>query len=423
MNSFEIHTAEKVKRTYREFDVDEIRKDFPILHRLVNDKPLIYFDNAATTQKPNVVIDSMSHYYTYENANIHRGLHFLSEVATEQYENSRLKVKEFINAMSASEVIFVKGATEGINLLANTMCRANWFNDGDEILISHMEHHANIVPWQLLCERKNIKLKVTPINDNGELEIDEYKKLITEKTKLVSIVHTSNTLGTINPIKEIIDIAHDAGVPVLVDGAQAVAHGKIDVQELDCDFFVFSGHKLFGPTGIGVLYGKTEYLDKLPPYQGGGDMIRTVTFEKTTFDDLPNKFEAGTPNIVGGIGLGVAIKYLNTFDFNDILWHEKQLLNYATEKMLEIDGLRIIGTAKEKAAVNSFVIDGIHPYDIGTIIDTDGVAIRTGHHCTQPIMKRFNVPATARASFAFYNTKEEIDVFIKALHKVIKMFS
>ena len=423
MSSFEIHTAEKVKRTYRKFDVEEIRKDFPILHRLVNDKPLIYIDNAATTQKPNVVIDSMSHYYTYENANIHRGLHFLSEVATEQYENSRLKVKEFINAMSASEIIFVKGATEGINLLANTMCRAKWFNDGDEILISHMEHHANIVPWQLLCERKNITLKVIPINDNGELEIDEYKKLITEKTKLVSIVHTSNTLGTINPIKEIIDIAHDAGVPVLVDGAQAVPHNKIDVQELDCDFFVFSGHKLFGPTGIGVLYGKTEYLDKLPPYQGGGDMIRTVTFEKSTFDDLPNKFEAGTPNIVGGIGLGVAIKYLNTFDFNDILKHEDQLLNYATEKMLEIDGLRIIGTAKEKVAVNSFVIDGIHPYDIGTIIDTDGVAIRTGHHCTQPIMKRFNVPATARASFAFYNTKEEVDVFIKALHKVIKMFS
>ena len=423
MSGFEFHTAEKVKKTYRKFDVDEIRKDFPILHRLVNDKPLIYIDNAATTQKPNVVIDSMSHYYTYENANIHRGLHFLSEVATEQYENSRLKVKEFINAMSASEVIFVKGATEGINLLANTMCRAKWFNDGDEILISHMEHHANIVPWQLLCERKNITLKVIPINDNGELEIDEYKKLITEKTKLVSIVHTSNTLGTINPIKEIIDIAHDAGVPVLVDGAQAVPHNKIDVQELDCDFFVFSGHKLFGPTGIGVLYGKTEYLDKLPPYQGGGDMIRTVTFEKSTFDDLPNKFEAGTPNIVGGIGLGVAIKYLNTFDFNEILKHEDQLLNYATEKMLEIDGLRIIGTAKEKAAVISFVIDGIHPYDIGTIIDTDGVAIRTGHHCTQPIMKRFNVPATARASFAFYNTKEEVDVFIKALHKVIKMFS
>jgi len=407
---------------YRKFDVNEIRRDFPILERKVNGKPLVYFDNAATTQKPNIVIDSMTHYYRYENANIHRGLHFLSEVATEQYENSRLKVKEFINAMSASEIIFTKGTTEGINLLASTMCRANLLNEGDEIIISHMEHHANIVPWQLLCDRKKTKLVVIPIDDNGELMMDEYKKLISSRTKLVSIVHTSNALGTVNPIKEIIEIAHKNNIPVIVDGAQAVGHQKIDVQELDCDYFVFSGHKLFGPTGIGVLYGKTELLNKLPPYQGGGDMIRTVTFEKTTYEDIPNKFEAGTPNIVGGIGLGVAIKYLNMFNFQDISRHENELLQYATEKMLLIDGLRVIGTAKNKASVISFTIEGIHPYDLGTIIDTDGVALRTGHHCTQPLMKRFNVPATARASFSFYNTKNEIDVFIEALHKVIKMF-
>ena len=423
MEIFPSHTTVAEKREYRKFDIEKIRSDFPILNRMVNDKPLVYFDNAATTQKPNLVIDSMTNYYTYENANIHRGLHFLSEVATELYESSRLKVKEFINAMSASEVIFTSGTTDGINLIANTMCRANILSDGDEIIVSHMEHHANIVPWQLLCDRKKTSLKVIPITDEGELDLEAYKNMINEKTKLVSIVHTSNTLGTINPIKEVIDIAHDAGIPVMIDGAQAVAHQKIDVQELDCDFFVFSGHKLFGPTGIGVLYGKTEYLEKLPPYQGGGDMIRTVTFEKTTFDDLPNKFEAGTPNIAGGIGLGVAIKYLNTLNFSDIYAYENELLNYATNKLLEIPGLKIIGTAENKTSVVSFVIDGIHPYDIGTIIDTDGVAIRTGHHCTQPIMQRYNVPATARASFAFYNTKAEIDVFIEALYKVIKMFS
>ncbi len=412
------------KRTlgFREFNVNEIRKDFPILSREVNGKPLVYFDNAATTQKPNVVIDSMAHYYRYENANIHRGLHFLSEVATEQYENSRLKVKEFINSMSASEIIFTKGTTDGINLLANTMWRADMLSEGDEIIISHMEHHANIVPWQLLGNQKKIVLKIIPINDDGEIIIDEYKKLISPKTKLVSIVHTSNTLGTINPIKEIIDIAHNNNIPVLIDAAQAVAHQKVDVQELDCDFLVFSGHKLFGPTGIGVLYGKTELLNILPPYQGGGDMIRTVTFDETTFEDIPNKFEAGTPNIVGAIGLGVAIKYLNMFNFNDIAEYENELLQYATKQMLDISGVKIIGTAKEKASVISFTVDGIHPYDIGTIIDTDGIAIRTGHHCTQPIMKRYNVSATARASFAFYNTKEEINIFINALKKVIKMF-
>lgn len=423
MEILSTQTEIKEKGNYRKFDVEKIREDFPILKRLVNDKPLVYFDNAATTQKPNLVIDSMTNYYTYENANIHRGLHFLSEVATELYESSRLKVKEFINAMSASEIIFTKGTTEGINLIASTMCRSGMLNEGDEIIVSNMEHHANIVPWQLLSDRKKVKLKVIPITDEGELDFESYRTMINEKTKLVSIVHTSNTLGTINPIKEIIEIAHAAGVPVLVDGAQAVAHQKIDVQELDCDFFVFSGHKLFGPTGIGVLYGKTELLEKLPPYQGGGDMIRTVTFEKTTFDDLPNKFEAGTPNIVGGIGLGVAIKYLNTLNFADIIAHENMLLKYATKKMLEVPGLRIIGNASRKASVNSFIIEDIHPYDIGTIIDTDGVAIRTGHHCTQPIMQRYNLTATARASFAFYNTIEEIDVFVEALYKVKKMFS
>ncbi|MDA3862006.1 MAG: cysteine desulfurase [Melioribacteraceae bacterium] len=408
---------------FRKFDVNEIRKDFPILAREVNGKPLVYFDNAATTQKPNIVIDSMTHYYRYENANIHRGLHFLSEVATEQYENARIKVKEFVNAMSVSEIILTKGTTDGINLLANTMCRADMLNEGDEIIISHMEHHANIVPWQLLCDRKKTVLKVIPINDDGEIIIEEYKKLISPKTKLVSIVHTSNTLGTINPVKEVIDIAHENNIPVIIDAAQAVAHQRVDVQELDCDFLVFSGHKLFGPTGIGVLYGKTEFLNKLPPYQGGGDMIRTVTFEETTYEDIPNKFEAGTPNIVGGIGLGVAIKYLNMFNFSDIQNYENKLLEYATERMLEINLVRLIGTARNKASVISFTVDGIHPYDLGTIIDTDGVALRTGHHCTQPLMKRFNVPATARASFAFYNTIDEIDVFIKALNKVIKMFS
>ncbi len=407
----------------REFDVEKIRKDFPILSIMANDKPLVYLDNAATTQKPYVVLDSMQYYYTNENANIHRGIHFLSELATESYENARVKVKEFINAMSASEIVFVRGTTEGINLVANSLSRGNFLKDGDEIIISQMEHHANIVPWQLLCEEKDLKIKVIPITDEGDLDLEAFENLINEKTKLVSIVHISNALGTINPVKKIIEIAHKNGVPVLVDGAQAIPHKKVNVQELDCDFYVFSGHKVYGPTGIGVLYGKTQYLDAMPPYQGGGDMIRTVTFEKTTFDDLPHKFEAGTPNIAGGIGLGVALKYLRSFDLKDIESHEHHLLEYATQNLSEIDGLRIIGTAKEKASVISFSIDGIHPYDIGTIIDTDGIAIRTGHHCTQPIMQRYNLPATARASFGIYNTIEEVDKLYKALIKVKEMFS
>jgi cysteine desulfurase / selenocysteine lyase len=407
----------------RKFDVNDVRKDFPILSRLVNDKPLVYLDNAATSQKPQSVIDALTHYYTFDNANIHRGLYFLSELATDQYETARLKVKEFINAMSASEIIFVRGATEAINLVASTLCRSQYFKDGDEVIISHMEHHANIVPWQLVGGRKKIKLKVIPINDSGELDMDTFEKMITEKTKLVSVVHISNSLGTVNPVKKIIEIAHSKKVPILLDGAQSIPHLKVDVQDLDADFYVFSGHKVFGPTGIGVLYGKTEFLEMMPPYQGGGDMIRTVTFEETTFDDLPRKFEAGTPNIAGGIGLGAAIDYLAQFDRSDLVEHENFLLKYGTEKLSQIDGLHIIGTAKEKASVISFVIDGIHPYDIGTIIDTDGIAIRTGHHCSQPVMRRFNVSATARASFAFYNTAEEIDKLVLGIHKVKKMFA
>ncbi len=415
-----ITTIQEVKR---KFDVEDVRKDFPILTRLVNGKSLVYLDNAATSQKPQTVIDALTQYYTFDNANIHRGLYFLSELATEQYESARLKVKEFINAMSVSEIVFVRGATEAINLVASSLCRAKHFKDGDEVIISHMEHHANIVPWQLLGDRKNINLKVIPINDAGELDMDAFEKLFCEKTKLVSVVHISNALGTINPVKKIIEIAHAKKIPVLIDGAQAIPHHKVDVQELDADFYVFSGHKVFGPTGIGVLYGKTEFLEMMPPYQGGGDMIRTVTFEKTTFDDIPRKFEAGTPNIAGGIALGAAIDYVMQFDRPELAEYENELLVYGTEKLSQIEGLRIIGTAKEKASVISFVIDGIHPYDIGTIIDTDGIAIRTGHHCTQPIMQRFNLPATARASFAFYNTKEEIDNLVLGIHKVKKMFA
>lgn len=409
--------------TKKKFDVEDVRKDFPILKRLVNGKPLVYLDNAATSQKPQTVIDALNQYYTFDNANIHRGLYFLSELATDQYETARLKVKEFINALSASEIIFVRGATEAINLVASTLCRAKIFNSGDEVIITHMEHHANIVPWQLITDRKQIKLKVIPINDAGEVDLDAYQSLITERTKLVSVVHISNTLGTINPVKKIIEIAHSKGIPVLVDGAQSVPHLKVDVQELDADFYVFSGHKVFGPTGVGVLYGKTEFLEMMPPYQGGGSMIRTVTFEKTTFDDLPGKFEAGTPNIAGAIGLGAAIDYMNQFDRNELTDYENTLLLYATEKLSGVEGLKIIGNAKDKASVISFVIDGIHPYDIGTIIDTYGIAIRTGHHCTQPIMDRFKIPATSRASFSFYNTIEEIDKLVKGLIKVKKMFA
>ncbi|MCL4550063.1 MAG: cysteine desulfurase [Bacteroidetes bacterium] len=412
-----------ISETKKKFEIKKVRKDFPILSRQVNGKQLVYLDNAATSQKPRAVIDALEHYYTFDNANIHRGLYFLSELATDQYETARLKVKEFINAMSASEIIFVRGTTEAINLVATTLKSAKYFEDGDEVIVTNMEHHANIVPWQLMNGNTRVHLKVIPMNDAGELDIDAFENLFGKKTKLVSVVQISNALGTINPVKKIIEIAHSHNVPVLIDGAQAIPHFKIDVQELDADFYAFSGHKVYGPTGIGVLYGKTEFLEMMPPYQGGGDMIRTVTFEHTTFDDIPRKFEAGTPNIAGGIGLGAAIDYLNQFDRGELVAHEKNLLEYATAELSKIDGLRIIGTAKEKASVISFVIDGIHPYDIGTIIDTDGIAIRTGHHCTQPVMQRFNVPATARASFAFYNTTEEVDKLVLGLQKVKKMFA
>jgi len=409
-------------RTASPFDVQNIRSDFPILKQIVNNKPLVYLDNAATSQKPQAVIDSMSKYYVEENSNIHRGVHFLSDKATQSYEAARIKIQKHINAKHPEEIIFVRGTTEAINLAAYSYGR-HYLKAGDEVIISAMEHHSNIVPWQMLRDEKGVVLRVIPINDRGELFIDKYEKMINEKTKLVAVVHISNVLGTINPIKEMIGLAHRNGIPFLVDGAQSIAHLKIDVQELDCDFFAFSGHKMYGPTGVGVLFGKRNLLQEMPPYQGGGDMIKSVSFEKTIYHDLPHKFEAGTPNIAGGVGMGATIDYINRIDFDAAIRHEHQLLEYATEKLSAIAGLRIIGTAKEKASVISFVIDNIHPHDIGTILDDDGIAIRTGHHCAQPVMKCFEVPATARASFAMYNTTEEVDALIKGIQRVIKVFS
>lgn len=393
------------------------RHHFPLLKQRVNGKALVYFDNAATSQKPQIVIDAIMKYYEEENSNIHRGVHYLSERATRAYEAARENVRRFLNAAAYEEIIFVRGTTEAINLVAYSYGRKN-VNAGDEVLISAMEHHSNIVPWQMLCEEKLATLRVIPMNDRGELLSDEYVKLLTPKTKLVALTHISNALGTINPIKEMIAQAHARGIPVLIDGAQAVPHMKVDVRDLDCDFYAMSSHKMFGPTGVGVLYGKKKLLEAMPPYQGGGDMIKSVTFEKTIFNDLPYKFEAGTPNIAGGIGLGAAIEYMSQLDMNAIAAYEHDLLFYGTEKLQEIPGVRIIGTAREKASVISFTMEGVHPHDIGTILDDEGIAIRTGHHCAQPVMLRFGIPATARASFAFYNTKEEIDVFVKALHKV-----
>lgn len=404
------------------FDVENIRKDFPILNTSIKGKPLIYLDNAATTQKPKSVIERTNRYYLNENSNIHRGVHTLSQLATESYENARTIIKSFINALSNEEIIFTRGTTDSINLIANTFGR-KFIKEGDEIIISHMEHHSNIVPWQIVCEERGAKLKIIPINDQGELLIDEFERLITSKTKLVSLIHASNTLGTINLIKKITEISHSHGVPVLVDGAQAVSHIPVDMQDLDCDFYAFSGHKVYGPTGIGVLYGRKNLLHELPPYQGGGDMIRSVTFEKTTYNDLPFKFEAGTPNIVGAIGLGEALSYISKVGIETIALYEQELLNYATKILSEIDELKIIGNALEKTSIISFVLKDIHPHDIGTILDNEGIAVRTGHHCTQPLMKRFNVPATTRASFAFYNTKKEIDMLSDAIKKVIKVFS
>ncbi len=403
------------------YDVKNIRNDFPILKKYVHDKPLVYLDNAATTQKPQVVIDKLNEYYSSMNSNIHRGVHALSGVATEAFESSRIKIKSFINALGKNEIIFTRGTTEAINLVAQTYGRAN-VKEGDEVIISHMEHHSNIVPWQLLCEEKKAKLRVIPINDEGELIFEEFEKMINERTKIVSVVYVSNSLGTINPVKEIIDLAHKYKIPVLLDGAQAVNHLKIDVHQLDCDFFAFSGHKLYGPTGIGALYGKVNLLEAMPPYQGGGDMISKVTFEKTTYNELPHKFEAGTPNIAGAIGLGAAVEYVDKIGIDNIAAHELELLNYATEQISDIPGLRIIGTSKNKTGVISFVLENIHPHDIGTFLDFEGVAIRTGHHCTQPLMQRFNIPATSRASFGLYNTKEEIDVLVSGLKKIIEVF-
>jgi len=393
------------------------RHHFPLLKQRVNGKALVYLDNAATSQKPQVVIDAILRYYEEENSNIHRGVHYLSERATRAYEAAREKVREFLHASSIEEIIFLRGTTEAINLVASTYGRKN-VNAGDEVLISAMEHHSNIVPWQMLCEERGATLLVIPINDDGELLLDEYERMLSEKTKLVGLVHVSNALGTINPVKEMIARAHSRGIPVLIDGAQAVPHMRVDVQDLEADFYTFSGHKVFGPTGVGILYGRKRLLQDMPPYQGGGDMIKSVTFEKTVYNDLPYKFEAGTPNIAGGIALGTAIDYVNQLDMNAVAAYEHELLLYCTEKLMDVPGVRIIGTAKSKAGVVSFVMEGIHPHDIGTILDDEGVAIRTGHHCAQPVMQRFGVPATARASFAFYNTKEEIDIFVKALHKV-----
>jgi len=403
------------------FDVESIRKDFPLLARKVHGKPLVYFDNGATSQKPQPVIDALNRYYTEENSNIHRGVHYLSELATSLYEEARKKLRRFVNARRLEEIIFVRGTTEAINLVAQSYGR-KFLGAGDEIIVSAMEHHSNIVPWQMLCEQVGARLRVIPINHDGELVLDEFRRLLNQRTKFVSITHVSNALGTVVPVKEVVKLAHAGGVPVLLDGAQAVPHLPVDVQEIDCDFYAFSGHKMFGPTGVGVLYGRAELLDKMPPYQGGGDMISLVTFEKTHYNVLPYKFEAGTPNIAGGIGLGAAVDYLAGLDWDQVAAHEKDLLEYATQAITKIDGLRIIGTAKEKAGVISFVLDHVHAHDVGTILDQEGVAVRAGHHCAMPVMQRFGVPATTRASFAFYNTRAEIDVLVGALHRVLKVF-
>jgi cysteine desulfurase/selenocysteine lyase len=404
------------------FDVNKVRADFPVLAQTVNGKPLVYLDNAASSQVPNLVIERGAKYLREEHSNIHRGVHYLSQHATSAYEAAREKVKRFINAPSAKECIFVRGCTEGVNLVAYSYGR-KFVGEGDEIILSQMEHHANIIPWQVLAEEKGAVIKVIPMNERGELIIEEYENMLNERTKIVAVSHVSNSLGTINPIKEMIATAHKFGVPVFVDGAQAIPHFPVDVQDLDADFYTFSGHKMFAPTGSGVLYGKKEFLDKMPPYQTGGGMIRTVSFEKTTYAPIPEKFEAGTPAIAAGIGLGAAIDYLNSIDFAEAARYEHELLEYATEKLSAIEGVKIIGTAKEKASVISFTIENVHPHDIGTILDQQGIAVRAGHHCAQPVMKFFDVPATARASFAFYNTREEVDKLVEAVQKVVEIFA
>jgi len=399
------------------FDVEKIRSDFPILGERVHGRPLVYLDNAATSQKPQVVIEAIAHYYRHDNANIHRGVHLLSQRATDEFEAVRVAVQSFLNAREHREIVFVRGATEGINLVAQTYGRQH-VDEGDEVLISAMEHHSNIVPWQMLCAEKHATLRVAPINDAGELQMEEFESLLSPRTKVVAITHMSNALGSINPIHQIVRMAHARNIPVLVDGAQAVPHLPVDVQEMDCDFYVFSGHKVYGPTGIGVLYGKAGLLEEMPPYQGGGDMISSVTFEKTIYNKVPHKFEAGTPDIAGVIGLGAAVAYVGSLGLSTISTHEHDLLTYATERIGAIPGVQLVGTAKQKAGVLSFVLDGIHPHDVGTILDLEGIAVRTGHHCAQPVMDRFCIPATVRASFAVYNTTQEIDALARGLDKV-----
>lgn len=401
------------------FDAARVRKDFPTLHQEVYGKPLIYFDNGATSQKPQQVIDAINQYYSKENSNIHRGVHHLSQIATEKYEESRRTIQKWINAGYEEEVIFTKGTTDSINLVAFSF--GETLKEGDEILITGMEHHSNIVPWQMLCQRKGCTLKVADITDTGAIDMDDFRTKLTSKTKLVSVTHVSNALGTINPVQTIISEAHNVGAKVLLDGAQSVQHLKVDMQSLDCDFYAFSGHKVFGPTGIGVLYGKKEILEVIPPYQGGGDMIAKVTFEETTYNDLPFKFEAGTPHIAGAICLGEAFKYLEQFDMNELAKYEQDLQQYAQSELLKFEGMQIIGDAKDKTSVVSFIVDGVHPFDLGTLLDKQGIAVRTGHHCTQPVMDRFGIPGTVRASFAFYNTKEEIDTFIHAVDRSLNM--
>jgi cysteine desulfurase/selenocysteine lyase len=412
----------KAVKTMSTWDVEKIRADFPVLSQTVNGKPLVYLDNAASSQVPQLVIERGAKYLREEHSNIHRGVHYLSQNATTAYEAAREKVKRFINAKEAKECIFVRGCTEGVNLVAYSFGR-KFIGEGDEIVVSQMEHHSNIIPWQMVAEEKGAKIRMIPMNERGELIIDEYENLLNERTRIVAVTHVSNALGTVNPIKEMIATAHKFGVPVFVDGAQSVPHFPVDVQDLDCDFFTFSGHKMFAPTGSGILYGKREWLDKMPPYQTGGGMIRTVSFEKTTFAPIPDKFEAGTPAIAAGIGLGASIDYLNSIDFEAAAAYERELLEYATERMSDIPGVKLIGTAGEKASVLAFTIEGVHPHDIGTILDQSGIAIRAGHHCAQPVMQFFDVPATARASFAFYNTREEVDKLVDAVQKVIEVFA
>ncbi|MEQ8288694.1 MAG: cysteine desulfurase [Gammaproteobacteria bacterium] len=417
MNSPDTATATRLPA----FDVEQVRADFPLLQQQVNGKPLVYLDNAATAQKPAVVIETLDRYYREYNSNIHRGVHTLSQLATDAYEGARDRIRQFINAESNKEIIFVRGATEAINLVAQSYARPN-LGPGDEILITEMEHHSNIVPWQMLAEQTGATLKYVPINDAGELQMEKLDELLSSKTRLVAVVHISNALGTINPVTTIIEKARAVGAKILLDGAQAVPHTRVDVQELDCDFYVFSGHKLFGPTGIGVLYGKQELLEAMPPYQGGGDMIKMVSMDRTVYNDLPHKFEAGTPHIAGVIGLGAAVDYVESIDFEHAAQFEIELLAYATEKANQVEGLKIVGTAANKTSILSFTLDRIHPHDIGTILDNEGVAIRAGHHCAMPIMERFKVPATARASFAFYNNHEEVDALFDAIEKCKQVF-